>query len=79
MHIFLKEKVEKELENLLSRNLHLETKVRNIVKVLPNLEIISSDSKQLMEMISFASTLAENVSYKVRKLDTARVSMFFKK
>ncbi|XP_014293809.1 conserved oligomeric Golgi complex subunit 4 [Halyomorpha halys] len=64
--------VENELEKLLSRHCHLETKIRGITKVLPNLEIIHSDAKQLYEMISFASTLAENVSHKVRKLDIAR-------
>lgn len=64
--------VESELEKLLSRQSHLETKIKAITKVLPNLEIIHSDAKQLYEMISFASTLAENVSHKVRKLDTAR-------
>ncbi|XP_014259594.1 conserved oligomeric Golgi complex subunit 4 [Cimex lectularius] len=66
------ENVEKELQNLLSRHCHLEAKVKNIVKILPNLELVNSDAVQLSEMIGFASNLAENVSYKVRKLDTAR-------
>lgn len=39
----------------------------------PNLQILETDSKQLCGMISFTSTLAENVSSKVRKLDVAKV------
>ncbi|KAL1123910.1 hypothetical protein AAG570_001680, partial [Ranatra chinensis] len=66
------DEVTKELDALLSRKCQLEAKIRNIAKVLPNIEIIHSDSKQLAEMISFTSILAENVSAKVRKLDTAR-------
>ena len=40
----------------------------------PNLQILETDSRQLNSMISFTSTLAENVSGKVRKLDLAKVS-----
>ena len=42
----------------------------------PNLNILETDSKQLCGMISFTSTLAENVSSKVRKLDLAKVTSF---
>ena len=66
--------MEKNLQLMLSRKCHLETKVKNIAKILPNMGIIHSDAKQLAEMISFTSSLAENVSAKVRKLDIARVS-----
>ncbi|XP_064640478.1 conserved oligomeric Golgi complex subunit 4-like [Lineus longissimus] len=41
-------------------------------KMLPNLQLIHNDSKQVSSMISFTSTLAENVSSKVRKLDVAK-------
>jgi len=40
----------------------------------PNLQLVQNDSKQLAGMISFTSTLAENVSSKVRQLDLAKVS-----
>ena len=39
----------------------------------PNLQLVENDSKQLSGMISFTSTLAENVSGKVRQLDLAKV------
>lgn len=74
--------MKKELKRLLSRQCQLDAKVRSITKILPNLQIVRSDAVQLSEMISFASTLAENVSAKVRQLDIARVSiikiMFYK-
>lgn len=41
----------------------------------PNLQILETDSKQLSSMVSFTSTLAENVSSKVRQLDVAKVSI----
>jgi hypothetical protein len=39
----------------------------------PNLQLVQNDAKQLAGMISFTSTLAENVSGKVRQLDLAKV------
>ena len=39
----------------------------------PNLQMLETDSKQLSNMVSFTSTLAENVSSKVRQLDLAKV------
>lgn len=42
----------------------------------PNLQLVQNDSKQLAGMISFTSTLAENVSSKVRQLDLAKVGKF---
>lgn len=68
--------VKKELELLLSRQCQLDAKMRGITKVLPTLQIVHSDALQLTEMISFTSTLAENVSAKVRQLDIARVNIF---
>ncbi|XP_049774280.1 conserved oligomeric Golgi complex subunit 4 isoform X2 [Schistocerca cancellata] len=66
------EKINDQLGTLLARQCHLEAKLRGISKALPNLQIVHSDAKQLVEMISFTSTLAENVSAKVRQLDLAR-------
>jgi len=42
----------------------------------PNLQLVQNDAKQLAGMISFTSTLAENVSSKVRQLDVAKVTDF---
>ena len=39
----------------------------------PNLLLVHNDSQNLASMISFTSTLAENVSGKVRQLDLAKV------
>jgi hypothetical protein len=39
----------------------------------PNLQILETDSKNLSNMVAFTSTLAENVSSKVRQLDLAKV------
>ncbi|XP_034237746.1 conserved oligomeric Golgi complex subunit 4 [Thrips palmi] len=66
------ENVEKQLETLLARQCHLEAKLRSVTKALPNLQIVKTDAQQLSQMIAHTSTLAENVSAKVRKLDDAR-------
>jgi hypothetical protein len=72
--LLLQDEINNELETLFSRQCHLEAKLRGITKMLPNLQIVHSDAEQLAEMITFTSTLAENVSAKVRQLDIARVS-----
>nr|CAD7601306.1 unnamed protein product [Timema genevievae] len=64
--------VNNALETLLARQCHLEAKLRGVTKVLPNLHIVHSDTRRLTDMITFTSTLAENVSAKVRHLDIAR-------
>ncbi|XP_005110245.2 conserved oligomeric Golgi complex subunit 4 [Aplysia californica] len=64
--------VDDELKNLLDHQGILESKMSGLQKMLPNLQILETDSKQLCGMISFTSTLAENVSSKVRKLDLAK-------
>lgn len=43
----------------------------------PNLQVVSSDAKQLGSMVSFTCDLAENVSGKVRQLDLAKVCASF--
>ncbi|KAI0235623.1 Conserved oligomeric Golgi complex subunit 4 [Lamellibrachia satsuma] len=40
--------------------------------MVPNLQMINNDAAQLSGMISFTSTLAENISSKVRQLDLAK-------
>jgi len=58
---------------MLSRQCHLETKLRGIARALPSLQAVQGDAQQLAQMIAFTSNLAEGVSAKVRKLDDARV------
>jgi hypothetical protein len=72
--LLLQDEINNELETLFSRQCHLEAKLHGITKMLPNLQIVHCDAEQLSEMITFTSTLAENVSAKVRQLDIARVS-----
>ncbi|GFR59083.1 conserved oligomeric Golgi complex subunit 4 [Elysia marginata] len=64
--------IDDELKTLLDHQGILESKMSGLHKMLPNLQILETDSKQLCGMISFTSTLAENVSSKVRKLDLAK-------
>ncbi|XP_041375070.1 conserved oligomeric Golgi complex subunit 4-like [Gigantopelta aegis] len=64
--------IDEELKDLLDHQNMLETKMSGLHKALPNLQILKTDSRQLSSMISFTSTLAENVSSKVRKLDVAK-------
>jgi len=73
LFLLLQDEINNELETLFSRQCHLEAKLHGITKMLPNLQIVHSDAEQLSEMITFTSTLAENVSAKVRQLDVARV------
>lgn len=63
-----------KLEAILSKQVHLEAKMRNVGKALAGLEVVSKDSKKMSSQISHTSDLAEKVSEKVRRLDEARVS-----
>ena len=64
------------------REMNLNYKIINIshfilhLTIRPSLQLVENDSKQLAGMISFTSTLAENVSSKVRQLDLAKVANF---
>ncbi|XP_055955306.1 conserved oligomeric Golgi complex subunit 4 [Patella vulgata] len=64
--------IAEELSSVFEHQAMLENKMVGLHKTLPNLQILQNDSKQLSSMISFTSTLAENVSSKVRKLDLAK-------
>ncbi|XP_062573377.1 conserved oligomeric Golgi complex subunit 4-like, partial [Saccostrea cucullata] len=66
------EEMNTELDNLLEHQSTLENRMSGLHKILPNLQILETDSKQLSSMVSFTSTLAENVSSKVRQLDVAK-------
>ncbi|KAK3086090.1 hypothetical protein FSP39_013397 [Pinctada imbricata] len=61
-----------DLDSLMENQSLLESKMSGLHKILPSLQILETDSKQLHGMVSFTSTLAENVSSKVRQLDLAK-------
>lgn len=62
-----------KLDNILNQQCHVEAKLRNVSLLVPHINTLKSDAQHLSEMIQFTSTLAENVSAKVRKLDSAKV------
>jgi len=66
------ERVNSELDTILSNQVGLETRLRGITKIAPKLGEVRGDAEQLASLISFTATLAENVSAKVRQLDTAK-------
>ncbi|XP_061931453.1 conserved oligomeric Golgi complex subunit 4 isoform X2 [Apis cerana] len=53
-------KIEKNLENILSRQCHVEAKLQNISKVLPNVVIIRTEGEKFCNMITRTNELAEN-------------------
>nr|CAG4643799.1 EOG090X02VY [Lepidurus arcticus] len=66
------EKINSELDSLLSRHCHIEAKLRNIAHLIPRLQGLQDDGERLADMINFTAVLADNVSAKVRELDTAK-------
>lgn len=69
--------INKQLNHILSRHYHVEAKLQNISKVLPNVVVIRAESEKFRDMINHTNDLAEKVSAKVRHLDLARVRKFF--
>ncbi|KAJ8041998.1 Conserved oligomeric Golgi complex subunit 4 [Holothuria leucospilota] len=65
-------KIAEEIDDLLDHQTNLESKMSSLYRSVPNLQVVSSDAKQLGSMVSFTSDLAENVSGKVRQLDLAK-------
>nr|CAG4646110.1 EOG090X02VY [Macrothrix elegans] len=65
-------KLKERLDILLSQQCQIETKLRNVSLLVPRLNSVRSDARHLAEMICFTSSLAENVSAKVRELDIAK-------
>ena len=70
-------RVNNELEQMLQRHCHVEAKLQNISKVLPNVVVIRTESQKFSDMINRTNRLAEAVSAKVRQLDLARVCKKF--
>lgn len=66
------EAINSNLENLLSKQSILDSKMNAICYFLGALNTVSTDSKKLSSQISHTSDLAESVSAKVRSVDMAR-------
>lgn len=58
----------------MARQCRIDRQMNGISRSLANLTTAGADAKSLGSMIENASTLAEKVSDKVRRLDEARVS-----
>lgn len=70
--MFLQESVDADLEKLLSQQIHLEQRLRNLSLMAPEILKAHSDSVGLSKLISFTANLAEGVSVKVKQLDLAK-------
>ncbi|KAF7990028.1 hypothetical protein HCN44_008702 [Aphidius gifuensis] len=66
------QRVNKDLEQMLQRHCHIETKLKSISKVLPNVGVIRIEGEKFLDTIEKTNKLAETVSAKVRQLDHAR-------
>uniref|UniRef100_L7M1F2 Conserved oligomeric Golgi complex subunit 4 n=1 Tax=Rhipicephalus pulchellus TaxID=72859 RepID=L7M1F2_RHIPC len=66
------EQATKTLDELVTQRTELESKITKIHQILPTFQLVFGDAEQLANMISFTSTLAENISSKVRQLDLAK-------
>lgn len=62
------------LEELLGRQSKIERQMNNIGRSLASLNVAGDEANKVNSMIENTSSLAENVSAKVRRLDEARVS-----
>ncbi|KAK0076738.1 hypothetical protein PV325_004942 [Microctonus aethiopoides] len=65
-------RVNRELEQMLQRYCHVEAKLQNINKILPNVAVVRSEGEKFRDTIDKTNKLAETVSAKVRQLDLAR-------
>lgn len=64
--------IKRNLDTIIARQCHVEAKLQNIGKVLPNVIVIRTEGEKFRDMITRTNELAENVSSKVRQLDLAR-------
>lgn len=60
----------------MGRQSKIERQMNNIGRSLTSLNVASDEANKVNSMVENTSTLAENVSAKVRRLDEARVSEF---
>ncbi|KAM9410263.1 conserved oligomeric Golgi complex subunit 4 [Pholidichthys leucotaenia] len=68
--------VEAELDRLVGQEGSIHTKMLALQRMGPNLQLIGGDANQLLGMITFTCSLAENVSRKVRQLDLAKTRLY---
>lgn len=66
-------KLDFHLEEILSKQCHLEARLRSVGKAINGLTTAKSNAEALNDMVNHTSELSENVSAKVRRLDEARV------
>lgn len=63
------------MEELLGRQSKIERQMNDIGRSLSSLKVADGEANRVNSMIENTSTLAENVSAKVRRLDEARVKI----
>uniref|UniRef100_A0A336KIL1 Conserved oligomeric Golgi complex subunit 4 n=1 Tax=Culicoides sonorensis TaxID=179676 RepID=A0A336KIL1_CULSO len=66
------EEINSRLQNILSKQCHVEAQILSIGKAMSTLSNTHSDAKNLSDRLISTANLAENVSAKVRRLDEAR-------
>ncbi|KAK7076819.1 Golgi transport complex subunit 4 [Halocaridina rubra] len=64
--------VAERLEWSVGNRHHLEARLSQLARLVPTLQLVQADAKQLENTISFTHQLANNVSAKVRQLDLAK-------
>ena len=74
---FFQIEVNEQLEQIFLKHCHVDAKLQNIGKVLPNVKVLRTESEKFLGMIENTNKLAEKVSAKVRQLDLARVNIDF--
>lgn len=55
---------------------HLDTKIKNLTKVVPTLNVIKQEAESLVTSVNDISNSSENISSKIRLLDRARVMVY---
>ena len=66
------QQLESEIGELLDREPQFQQSIKQIYAKMPDLNYLLDDTKQLSNKISVTSTIATNVSSKIRKLDCAK-------
>lgn len=64
--------VAERLEWSVGNRHHLEARLSQLARLVPTLQLVRADARQLENTISFTHQLANNVSAKVRQLDLAK-------
>ena len=74
MNVISQVAVAERLEWSVGNRHHLEARLSQLARLVPTLQLVQADARQLENTISFTHQLANNVSAKVRQLDLAKVS-----